>query len=396
MAAAARTGHGPRVLVIGSGSAGLLTAQALHMQGARVTVFEQDSSLDARPRDWNFGIYWAQDPLAECLPEHIQKEVENAQVDGHRAGEDEVMPIYNGESGELLKNVPIPYNIRLARKKFLKLISTGIDIQYGKRLVDISSDGKQATATFEDGTTETGNLLIGAEGAHSPVRKFLVGPEKAAVTHLPLVASVTVAKLPAEAALKFQAFARRLMVIFHPLGYFNWIGLHDAPERSQPGEWTFMMIMSWIPEDREYDVMNVQNDAILADLKRRAKDFSDDIRLLWESVPEGTKCWHNRLSYWIPEPWHNRNGTVTLVGDAAHPMTFHRGQGLNNAIHDVALLARQLKEHGSTTEALNSYEQEMIPRARDAVIGSTDNSLATHDWSKLVQSPLFTKGLSQM
>lgn len=72
-----------------------------------------------------------------------------------------------------------------------------------------------------------------------------------------------------------------------------------------------------------------------------------------------------------------------------------RGQGLNNAIHDVALLARKTKEHGFTPKAINEYEAEMIPRAREAVTGSQGNSLAVHDWEKLLQSPLFTTGLKQ-
>jgi len=96
--------------------------------------------------------------------------------------------------------------------------------QYGKRLKSVSSDGKHATAVFEDGTTATGDLLIGSEGAHSVVRDYLVGPEKAALNMSPLVASVTMAKLPVEAALKFKEMTRRLMVIFHPDRYFNWIG----------------------------------------------------------------------------------------------------------------------------------------------------------------------------
>ncbi|KAF2160539.1 hypothetical protein M409DRAFT_59808 [Zasmidium cellare ATCC 36951] len=400
---------GRRVLIIGavgrvtdetfSGSAGLLSAHALQMQGAQVTVYEQDPSPDSRPRDWNFGIYWAQVPLQDCLPPHLQKEVENAQVDEHRAGDDEVMPIRNGETGELLKAVPILYNIRLARKRLLRLISQGLDVQYGKTLRSVSSDGHHATATFVDGTFATADLLIGAEGAHSKVRDFLVGPVNSALNPLPLVASVTIAKLPKSAALKFKEYASRLMVIFHPLGYFNWIGLHDANAPLEPGDWTFMMISSWNSPVEE-DVSKLRDggsEAILEDLKRRAEPFEEGIRELWRSIPEGTKCWHNRLSEWIPPEagWDNRNGTVTLVGDAAHPMTFHRGQGLNNAIHDVASLARHIQSQGFTAAALDAYEKEIIPRAREAVKGSTENSLSVHDWSKLVQSPLFTTGLKQ-
>ena len=72
-----------------------------------------------------------------------------------------------------------------------------------------------------------------------------------------------------------------------------------------------------------------------------------------------------------------------------------RGQGLNNAIYDVALLARKVKEKGFTPEAFSEYENEMIPRARDAVVGSKANSLAVHDWDTLLKSPLFTTGLKQ-
>lgn len=238
------------------------------------------------------------------------------------------MPIRNGQTGELLKAVPIPYNIRLARKRFLRVISQDLDVQYGKVLDSVSSDGEKATATFTDGTSATGDLLIGAEGAHSTVREFLVGTDKSEPKPLPLVASATISRLPASAVSRFKTYASRLMVIFHPSGYFNWIGLHEAHAPLEPGEWTFMMISSW-KSDLDEDISKLRDggdEAILKDVKRRADGFEDGIRELWESIPEGTKCWHNRLSEWAPpeEGWDSRDGTVTLVGDAAHPMTFRK------------------------------------------------------------------------
>jgi hypothetical protein len=92
-------------------------------------VFEQDTKADARPRDWNYGIYWAQSNLAECLPSDLVSQLQSAQVDSHTPSESDVLPIYNGETGEPLIYLPAPYNFRLQRRKFLKLISTGIDIQ---------------------------------------------------------------------------------------------------------------------------------------------------------------------------------------------------------------------------------------------------------------------------
>jgi hypothetical protein len=68
-------------------------------------------------------------PLDECLPDDLGRLVESAQVDSRTPAADAFMPIYNGQSGELMKKVPTPYNIRLQRRRFLKLISTGIDIR---------------------------------------------------------------------------------------------------------------------------------------------------------------------------------------------------------------------------------------------------------------------------
>lgn len=101
----------------------------VRQQGIHCVVFEQDASLAGRPRDWNFGIYWAQAPLDECLPEHLSRLVESAQVGSRAPSAADFLPIYNGQSGELMKKVPAPYNIRLHRGRFLRLISTGIDIR---------------------------------------------------------------------------------------------------------------------------------------------------------------------------------------------------------------------------------------------------------------------------
>ena len=98
--------------------------------------------------------------------------------------------------------------------------------QHGKRIENVVSDGKTVTATFEDGTSETGDMLIGAEGAHSVVREYLVGRDTAALVPSHVVATASIVQLPREPVNKFREYCpdNRMFILFHPEGSFTWLG----------------------------------------------------------------------------------------------------------------------------------------------------------------------------
>ncbi|GAB1317682.1 hypothetical protein MFIFM68171_07892 [Madurella fahalii] len=94
---------------------------------------------------------------------------------------------------------------------------------------------------------------------------------------------------------------------------------------------------------------------------------------------------------------------ISLIGDAAHPMSPYRGQGLNNCINDVWHLSRELKAalagdsaQLTLAEAMNNYEKEMIPRGAEEVRCSVENGLMLHDWKKIQASPVFQRGFKPM
>ncbi|MEX2446092.1 MAG: FAD-dependent monooxygenase, partial [Dehalococcoidia bacterium] len=80
--------------------------------------------------------------------------------------------------------------------------------------------------------------------------------------------------------------------------------------------------------------------------------------------------------------WHD--GRIALLGDAAHPMLPHAGQGAAQALEDAVVLGRCLAEDGSVVEALARYEAVRRPRAarivrlarRNAQLGSVDAAVA--------------------
>ncbi|KAK4664677.1 uncharacterized protein QC763_507210 [Podospora pseudopauciseta] len=384
-----------RVLIVGAGSSGLLIAQVLKKAGIPATVFEQDTSPTSRHRDWNFGIYWAQSRLEECLPPNLHDLVKSTQTDpNYEPSVDEKLNIFNGHTGEMMNSLPAPYSMRIRRRPWLELLKTGIDVRYGKRLSSVSVTDISMTIAFEDGTSETGTLLIGAEGAHSPTREFLFrrSPHEAALLSCPIVTTATLTTFPKEIAGELAKLHLKHIITFDPAGMIVWIGVvHNRT----PTDCTYMILVSWESQE-ETGLREAGSDAILADLKCRAEKLASPFKDAIQSVPNGTRAWHARLSYWPTKPWDNHNGKVTLAGDAAHPMTFHRGQGLGNAITDAAEFQTCLSSSSNNlVEAVAKYEKEMWARGFEAVKVNLENSIALHDWKKVLLSPFYKAGIKR-
>ena len=87
-----------------------------------------------------------------------------------------------------------------------------------------------------------------------------------------------------------------------------------------------------------------------------------------------------------------------MAGDAAHAMTYQRGQGLNHSVTDAAKLTEAVQQFvsGKTTraEAISSYEEEMVARAGGEVRLSTMNTGMLHNWQKVQESPIMRSGMT--
>ena len=108
-----------------------LSADTLQL-GIKCTVFERESFLNQRPRDWSFGIYWAHGPLEECLPEPLRAKLYTATVDPSRKpGADDFIRIVNGKTADELVRMPMSNVYRLKRSAFRALLAEGLDVQVG-------------------------------------------------------------------------------------------------------------------------------------------------------------------------------------------------------------------------------------------------------------------------
>ncbi|CAD6593135.1 MAG: hypothetical protein ASARMPREDX12_006858 [Alectoria sarmentosa] len=373
--------------------------------GIKCTAFERESYLNQRSRDWSFGIYWAHGPLGECLPEAIRAQLNTATVDPSRTpSPEDFIRMVNGETAEELFRVPMPNVIRLKRSSFRALLAEGLNVQYGKKLSAISQTPNDkgeptVTATFEDGSSATGNLLVGADGAKSKVREYLLGSEKAALQPLPIIGCHATLTLPADIARKLIAEldGQVFVLAFNPARICVFFVVHDIPDHERPETWEWRPTITFWREGSD-QLTNAAE--IRKTWNENSEKMAEPFRSALLSLPDDAVIMCERLSQWPTMGWDNKQGSVTLAGDAAHPMTYHRGQGLNNAVHDAAYLGRALNDHCENgkplTDVLAAYEAEVVERGNEAVLSSGQNSVMLHDWEQLINSPLFQHGAAPL
>jgi 2-polyprenyl-6-methoxyphenol hydroxylase-like FAD-dependent oxidoreductase len=316
------TSNEMHVLIIGAGITGLILAQALKQNGIRYTIFEKENSLNVRSNEWTMAIHWSLERLETLLPPAIYANMEKASCNPAvpiDAGGN--YPIIHGETGNMLAGVPYKRGLRVPRSKMRKLCGEGIDIQYGKHLSDVEfgPDGNGVTATFTDGTSVSGNIIVGADGTRSRVREIALGSvEKAATTAFPIWhMNLTVCYGDAEKAryvrsefpTSFLALSQRSFHAFQSIS-----SMPDGPDH--PESWIFHLAMAWRGEAR-HDLSYAER---LAIIKEKAAGLAEPARSSFMWIPEGTQVHKADISYWVTEPWNNRQGRLTLVGDAAHPM----------------------------------------------------------------------------
>ncbi|KAI1104292.1 FAD/NAD(P)-binding domain-containing protein [Jackrogersella minutella] len=395
------------VLIIGAGISGLAIANGLHLKGIPYKVFDRDPALSLRNgRDWGIAFHWSVPLLASLVGPEKWSRVSSTLADPNiPISEVEHFPLYSGRTGKIIARSPIPNLHRILRSRMRALLAADLpDVHFGKKLegVEYAADGRGVTARFADGTAETGRLVVGADGSQSRVRGLLLG-EKAKLKRLPLAATFVTSSFPADVAVSMRAQVHPIINAFvHPDNMMGMFAILDGSDKDRPENWQFAFYVSWSCSVEEQDAeagMGIKER--LAQVKEKSKAFAEPLRTAFELVPDNNdKVYYVTNGNWDPSPpehgWDNHGGRVTLVGDAAHPMTYHRGQGLNQSINDAYKLVEQLTnpENRSQAELISAYESEMRPRSGDEVRQSEVNSLMLHNWEKAEQSPLMKRGVA--
>lgn len=371
--------------------------------GISYALYEKESA-SGRVRDWGMTYHWSADMFPKLLPQSVIDKLPQAEVDygltTPQGALHEYVTMTNCASGEPMKRVPLTSGHRVSRKRFRKVLNHGLEIQHDKTVTDVSYPSSGVIVSFADGTKAFGSLVVGADGGGSQIRRLLLGA-KAEPTLLPIVMNNFNVTFTAEQAL----FIRSKLAAFtdigvHPKGMFYLMVLHEVPDPSDPSTWSFQMSTSWHTNLRPLPENENNSEDRLRILKELTADFAEPRRSAMAWTPKGHHVPRDRLAIWSPIPWNNHAGRATLVGDAAHSMTYHRGQGLNNCINDSANLVTALIEVSTgkmkLADAIDQYNEEVIRRGAAEVEMSKKQSLMIHEWEQFIVSPVMTVGATSI
>ncbi|KAL9113745.1 MAG: hypothetical protein Q9227_002190 [Pyrenula ochraceoflavens] len=388
-----------KVLIIGAGASGLLLAQGLTSEaGIDCTVYERHSpkSYVTRPREWGLTMHWGSEFLDRAISSRLRMKLQGINCDPFREGYDEAYPMLNGKTGEVLIALPGKNARRVSRRKLRHLLSQDINIEYGKTLSYISYDGDQVVAHFDDGTEAKGTCLAGCDGAKSVTRKQIVGLEKSQLTDSPITLINFDTTYTAETARFLRSGHPMMNISYHPeINNMFMLAVQDVENPDKPETWRFQLMLTWKGPPSKEEL--AEPEARIRLLKERGAQYAEPFRTAALSASDSLVIPVDKGQYWLPVPWDNHVGKVTLVGDAAHPMLPHRGQGLNNALKDASHLVDSIKSvqagYQPLDQAITAYEEEMRTRGGEEVQITLNQAMLAHDWERFKESPIFKMGL---
>lgn len=213
--------------------------------------------------------------------------------------------------------------IRVNRQRLRDWLATNIDIQYGKTAVAFDEGADSVTVHFKDGTSVTGDFLVGADGAHSAIRRSLlasVGREDP-LQHLPLVMITGEIRLQTADMERQMELGHSCYVAgYHQTGNL-FVGLNSVSADGKTGDYYWAVVY---PDEAARERNHWTKEASKEELFRFARDKIAHLHPRFLEIVDKTE-----VSNMVLPPLTFQDieletlpvGRTTLLGDSAHCMT---------------------------------------------------------------------------
>ncbi|WP_395297906.1 FAD-dependent monooxygenase [Kitasatospora hibisci] len=334
-------------VVVGGGIGGLAAAVGLRLAGWEVTVVERRPELD----DAGAGISLAANGLRALTALGVGEAVEAVSrrqyTGGTRTPDGRRLARMDGAALERELGAPIIGIPRAALHRILRAALPAGALVVGADVTAVDTSHGSRVRVEYGGAALDADLVVGADGIGSALRRRLFpdhpGPAYSGSTVLRAITAHPVEGLDADFELTWGHGAEFGHIAF-PDGRAEWHAVLNAPA-------------------------GVRRPDPLAELRRRFADWHDPIPALLAATRPEAVLHHDVHELATPLPSFTA-GRIALLGDAAHAMTPHLGQGACQALEDAVTLAAAVGAEATVEAALDRYDAERRPRsqavARDA------------------------------
>lgn len=380
----------PHVAIIGGGIGGVALAVACLHRGIPFSLFERDNNFEARSQGYGLTLQQASKAIEGLGIFSLEEGVISTRhlvhtTDGKVIGEWGIRKWIASDAKTFQKRTNVHIARQSLRLALLKQLGGQNAVHWGHQLIDFKESKDDAVdLNFQvNGEIKTykADLVVGADGIRSLVRKILIGEDSSPLRYLDCIVILGICPLNALEGLTSPLLDSA--TVFQTANGNERI--YIMPYTSDSVMWQLSFPMA----ENEAKALSTQGPRALKEEACRRTQWHDPIPQILAATLEaqisGYPVYDREL---LSSELLAKAGKATLIGDAAHPMSPFKGQGANQALLDALKLARRIsrgcrplsewRKSGIRESVLTEFEVEMLERSATKVKDSADAAQFLH------------------